>query len=67
MVGDQLESLYCSFVFFSFAGQMSWQVDPIFFGWLSALACGSGLFGQLILIVIALLVIIAGSSVCPVV
>ncbi len=38
-----------------------------FFGWLAALACGSGLFGQLKLIVLALLVIIAGSSVCPVV
>ncbi len=37
-----------------------------FFGWLAALACGSGLFGQLILTVLALLVIIAGSIVCPV-
>jgi hypothetical protein len=37
------------------------------FGWLAALACRSGLFGQLILIVLALLVIIAGSSVCPMV
>ena len=48
------------------------QVDYLsrlipFFGWLAALACGSGLFGQLILIVLALLVIIAGSSVCPMV
>jgi hypothetical protein len=68
MVGDHIGIPgVVSFVFFSFAGQMSWQVDPIF----RIVGC-IGVWKWLIWAVNInsarpLLVIIAGGSVCPVV
>ncbi len=61
---NMLGSLVLFFCFLFFCRSNVLAGWSHFFGWLAALACGSGIFGQLILIVLALLVIVAASSAC---